>query len=676
MRAKGNRIKKVFTEVGCCIMAVLSLGLTFFCMDLDQRNVYDLSLERAQYWAAYEAAEETAYDMLDIIYWCEGVDGLKQLNATEYDKQLLDSNIHYVIYQDGEVAVDEQGNPIEFGRVQESYQYEMSFDMQAGDRFLDYPPHESSYAVKCYVPYWEDMLLYRGDDLTNTYQYLHWVYGEDLAYYALAGAIAGWMLTLVFLIAFLVTICKGKEENLQEIRRIGKIPADLYAGILALYGLLALIADDLLYQNGWTPWWMVLLADWIFSGIFFIGALRWLENVCLHVQKKDLWKSSILYRFGKWLVRSLGKHWPGIRSFCEKHGPMVRDKVHSFWEGIHEHINCICRMEICYVLVSVAEFLLFWLGGGLYDYEYGIGFVVLFFLVKLAGTFTVAWLGVQMDRLQQAAESIAQGDLHHQVDSRRMSWHFKTHARTLERIGDGMQAAVNERMKSEHFKTELITNVSHDIKTPLTSIINYVDLLQQEEPENEKSREYLEVLDRQSSRLKKLIEDLMEASKAMTGAITVEKERCQVDVMLTQTAGEYEERMKEKNLELIVRKPEEGVKILADGRHLWRVFDNLLNNILKYAQPMTRVYLDLTYDAKQVEIVFRNTSRLPLTLTAEELTERFVRGDSSRNTEGNGLGLSIAQSLTELMDGELKIFVDGDLFKVVLHFPRMEGKAE
>ena len=284
----------------------------------------------------------------------------------------------------------------------------------------------------------------------------------------------------------------------------------------------------------------------------------------------------------------------------------------------------------------------------------------------------VASLGSQKHTLQQAADAIEQGNLDYPVNTWGMGWDNRKLARTLEHIGNGMQTALDERLKSEHFKTELITNVSHDIKTPLTSIINYVDLLQQEQPENEKSREYLQVLARQSARLKKLIEDLMEASKAITGAISVQEERCQVDVMLTQAAGEYEERLREKQLELIVRKPEESVEIMADGRHLWRVFDNLLNNILKYAQPMTRVYLDLTNKNGKVEIIFRNTSRLPLTLTGEELTERFVRGDSSRNTEGNGLGLSIAQSLTELMKGEFEIHIDGDLFKVVLRFSTLK----
>ena len=223
-------------------------------------------------------------------------------------------------------------------------------------------------------------------------------------------------------------------------------------------------------------------------------------------------------------------------------------------------------------------------------------------------------------------------------------------------------------MKSERFKTELITNVSHDIKTPLTSIINYVDLLEKEELNNEQAVEYLEVLERQSGRLKKLIEDLMEASKASTGNLAVNLEKLEAGVSMVQTVGEFEEKTQASGLELMITKPENPVYIMADSRHFWRVIDNLMNNICKYAQPGTRVYINLEQVDQTAVMTFRNTSKYPLNITSEELMERFVRGDSSRNTEGSGLGLSIAQSLMELMDGKFELYVDGDLFKVELKF--------
>ena len=232
-----------------------------------------------------------------------------------------------------------------------------------------------------------------------------------------------------------------------------------------------------------------------------------------------------------------------------------------------------------------------------------------------------------------------------------------------------MSIALKEQLKSEHFKTELITNVSHDIKTPLTSLINYVDLLQKKDNTDEQRNEYLSVLERQAARLKKLIEDLIEASKASTGNLTVNMETCNIQILLTQTTGEFEEKINANQLDLVIREPGAPVNVLADNRYLWRIFDNLMNNICKYTQPDTRVYIDLETDNKTAHIIFRNISRYPLDFSGDELMERFVRGDVSRNTEGNGLGLSIARSLAESMKGSLNIYTDGDLFKVVVSFP-------
>ena len=232
-----------------------------------------------------------------------------------------------------------------------------------------------------------------------------------------------------------------------------------------------------------------------------------------------------------------------------------------------------------------------------------------------------------------------------------------------------MITAVEERMKSERLKTELITNVSHDIKTPLTSIINYTDLLTKEEPESPVVREYVEVLSRQSERLKKLIQDLIEASKASTGSLELTWEDCDVSVILAQAAAEFEDKLQQKDLTLKVTQPEKRIVIRADGRYLWRVFENLLSNIGKYAMEGTRVYIDVTCDQQEVYIDFKNISRDPLNISGDELLERFVRGDTSRSTEGSGLGLSIADSLVALMGGRMKLEIDGDLFKVKLQFP-------
>lgn len=283
---------------------------------------------------------------------------------------------------------------------------------------------------------------------------------------------------------------------------------------------------------------------------------------------------------------------------------------------------------------------------------------------------------ISMKKLITATTEIANGDMDCRVDTTKLYGPLKEQGEALNSIGDGMTKAVNDRLKSEHFKTELITNVSHDIKTPLTSIINYVDLMQKEQVDNDKIKEYLEVLSRQSARLKKLIDDLMEASKASTGNLPVNPERCELGVLLTQTAGEYKEKLEAAGLELVIDKPDENIAIMADRQHLWRVFDNLMNNICKYSLPGTRVYLDLTRSSNikngkingKAIVTFRNISKQRLSVGAEELVERGIRGDSSRNTEGSGLGLSIANSLTLLQGGEMELTVDGDLFKVILRF--------
>jgi len=244
----------------------------------------------------------------------------------------------------------------------------------------------------------------------------------------------------------------------------------------------------------------------------------------------------------------------------------------------------------------------------------------------------------------------------------------KRHAEHLNAIGEGMNKAVEQRMKSERLKTELITNVSHDIKTPLTSIVNYVDLLKKEDLPPA-AAEYAAVLDRQSAKLKKLTEDLVEASKASTGNVSVSLAPIVVNEIILQAIGDYDERLTKGRLEVVVSTYEGSLMAMADGRLLWRVLDNLLSNVCKYAMPGTRVYVDLGTREERMFLTMKNISQDPLNVSAEELMERFVRGDASRHTEGSGLGLNIARSLMDLMGGTFDLSIDGDLFKAELTLP-------
>ena len=278
---------------------------------------------------------------------------------------------------------------------------------------------------------------------------------------------------------------------------------------------------------------------------------------------------------------------------------------------------------------------------------------------------------MQLRRLQKGGEALAAGDLTSQVDTSHMYFDLKRHGENLNAISRGMSIAVEQRLKSERLKTELITNVSHDIKTPLTSIVNYVDLLQREHtPEQE--REYLTVLDRQAHKLKKLTVDLVEMSKASTGNIPCHIARRSVRELIDQTVGEYAEKLSAARLEPVGTLPDEDLYCLCDGALMWRVLDNLLSNACKYACAGTRLYIAARREGETVAFSFKNISRDALNIDPDELMERFVRGDSSRTTEGSGLGLNIAKSLVELQKGTLSIAIDGDLFKVGFILPRTE----
>lgn len=368
----------------------------------------------------------------------------------------------------------------------------------------------------------------------------------------------------------------------------------------------------------------------------------------LRLKKGGWWKHTLIAACIRMLVKII-KRLAAVLYVVWRGMPIVMNTAILFF--------ALCFAELCGLMIFSSD-------GGL---------IVLWLLEKCILFVLVMYIAIMCKGLQAGSKALAEGDFSHKLDTSKMLFGFKAHGENLNQIGQGISRAVEERMKSERLKTELITNVSHDLKTPLTSIINYADLLgtavrEEGRLEQEKLEEYSQVLLRQSKRLKKLLEDLVEASKATIGNIEVNLEICETGVLLSQAVGEYETRFAEKRLELIVRQPKEPVKIWADGRLLWRVFDNLLNNICKYAQENTRVYLSVEKRNGAADIIFRNMSKYVLEISGQELEERFVRGDKSRHMEGNGLGLSIAKSLVELQNGKMEIITDGDLFKVVLHF--------
>ena len=346
---------------------------------------------------------------------------------------------------------------------------------------------------------------------------------------------------------------------------------------------------------------------------------------------------------------------------------IVRSLFLGLWR-IAKSLPLIWKTALAGLILVFIEFVLF-----MQDY-YGT-LAAPFLALKLAELLAVLYVAVNLRTLQKGGEKLANGDFSSPIDTKYLIGDFKRYGQELNDVQSGLEQAVQEQMKAEHLKTELITNVSHDIKTPLTSIVNYVDLLKKEDIPSPEAREYIAVLDRQSHRLKKLTEDLVEASKASSGVLNVDLQPTDVNVLFSQIEGEYQERLAACQLTLVTQPPAPGTVIRADSRLLSRVMDNLVSNICKYALPSTRVYVVSTLSREAVTISFKNVSRDELNISPDELMERFVRGDASRHTEGSGLGLSIARSLVQLQGGRFDLAIDADLFRADITFPLSESAA-
>ncbi|MBP5749238.1 MAG: HAMP domain-containing histidine kinase [Firmicutes bacterium] len=382
-----------------------------------------------------------------------------------------------------------------------------------------------------------------------------------------------------------------------------------------------------------------------------------LMSFAVRVKLGGWWKNTIVWqvlllvwRFLKWFWSAvILRIFRGISFAMKRFGQFLAD-IPLIWKGF------LAVFGVCLI-----EFISF-----ITIYDRG-NRLIFWFIEHLILVPVILYALIQMRKLQKGARTLAEGDLTYKIDTSRMIWDFRKHGEDLNSLAAGSAAAVEQKLKSERFKTELITNVSHDIKTPLTSIINYSDLIAKEQPDG-KAAEYAEVLQRQSEKLKRLLEDLIEASKASTGNLDVDLETCNACTIVTQAEGEYKEKLDAAGLSLVTQIPDDPLYIMADGRRIWRVFDNLMSNVCKYSQAGTRVYLSLEKQGNDAVFTLRNTSRDALNIRPEELMERFVRGDGSRSTEGSGLGLSIARSFTELQKGTMDISIDGDLFKVILKF--------
>ena len=500
--------------------------------------------------------------------------------------------------------------------------------------------------------------------------------------------IMGACLLLFAVLAVYLCCAAGRKPGSEEVHAAGFncIPLDIYlaGGGLIIFGLFMVIvqfndAAGLFTQNIQTLCAGMLMAGYAMSLIFVSfcfacaaqfktpGGYWWRNSVCWRCL--DLLVKCVKGCFSGcgWLLRKLPKAaavfwdfllvlltplrwlWKQIKKTCAKIGKSV-NRVYSMmpltWQWL---LTGFIMVMLLFAALA--------------------GRSNLMVVLSLCACVAVVLYGAYcFGILLESAKRMGKGDLDTKVDDKYLIGAFKSFAGDLNDLAGVAVVAAQKQLKSERMKTELITNVSHDIKTPLTSIINYVDLLQKPHtPEEEKT--YLEVLNRQSQRLKKLIEDLMEMSKASTGNLTADITKLDAVESVNQALGEFADKLEKAQLTPVFRHPEESVAMMADGRLAWRVLSNLLSNTVKYALPGTRVYIDVMALEGKVIISLKNISRDELNVDADELMERFVRGDDSRNTEGSGLGLNIAKTLMELQKGQLQLLVDGDLFKVTLIFP-------
>lgn len=461
---------------------------------------------------------------------------------------------------------------------------------------------------------------------------------------------AVYFIGIISVILFIMTFCflcasagLRKDGSLQ-LNRFDKIPFDI---VILINFILTFILFDITETNHGYAYYVLLAVSAVILYFSYFSAFL---SMVTRIKKKTIIKNNVIYIVLAFIYKRI-------------------KKLFSFLWYIIKNLTIVKKTVLGLAAVVAAVFLAGIMGMGFYSS--GLFAFLLLIIIALMMIFAV-YISICLQKIKMGGELMSQGNFENKIDSEKMLPDFVEFCGYLNNINSTVQNAVDEKTRSERLKTELITNVSHDIKTPLTSIINYVDLIKKENVENEKVTEYISVLDRQSARLKKLIEDLVEASKASTGNLSVELTKCEPAVLLTQTLGEFDEKLKNAGLTPVLTCPENPLYIMADGRHLWRVFENLTANICKYSLSGTRVYLEIYENRGSVCVTFKNISKNELNISGEELTERFVRGDSSRNTEGSGLGLSIAKNLTELQGGKLNIDIDGDLFKATVIFKEIK----
>ena len=471
---------------------------------------------------------------------------------------------------------------------------------------------------------------------------------SKLMFPMLAGAVFGSVLWLIGMVWLTVTAGRKPEDEEIHLNGFDRWYTEIAAGAVIGIWLAGTIILGTLIANsslGYSHAVVTVIVTCLICGTytmawFLLGYLSLIRRI----KAGTLWKNSLIRKVLKWIGKCSGK---------------LVDFARAFSRNTAEKIKVL--------LVGGAFLFLQFLIIGCGFTGAGV-FLIILLIVDAAAVIFIIRKADGLDLIIDGLKKISDGELQYKIKTDTLTGKQKVMAEYINNIGSGLDAAVENSLKKERMQTELITNVSHDLKTPLTSIINYVDLMKRENPTDPKIQEYLRILDEKSQRLKVLTEDVVEASKASTGNIKLEMNDIDFVEMVQQVIGEFEEKFQEKNLTMMVHFTDEPSIIYADGQRMWRVLENVFGNVVKYAMEGTRVYAEISNRNKKVTFSLKNISAQPLNISADELTERFIRGDVARNTEGSGLGLSIAKSLTELQGGEFKLYLDGDLFKVMITF--------
>lgn len=617
-RISGSLFLKMLSFVMVCVAAPI-LGICILCAyEAYDTGIYQRAVTFDESTICKNFVTENLAEIREYMYWND-ISGLK--DRTYYNEH---GNFAYTVY-------DEHGK-IVYSTIRKDMNFELIVK--------DYPAREvdekgditAEYTINGYIS--KNITdKYDGYEEYTKFQFLKRNREEFITYGVICFAVCA------FLCIYLFSAAGYNREGELACRGLNAVLYDITAGLCTLGFIgLANLYIDLLYPGGdaLMKLFGVLLVFMGMTAVVLIFAI----SSAVHFKMKQWWKHTFIYEcfhiFGK------------------------------FFRWIMDNIGITWKISLAVLGYSFLIFALGLFTVGSYNEAF---FLLLAIFITVAATCGAIWFGSQLKKIKRGGEAIANGDFDYRINARELWPMLRKHAYNLNCAALGMSKAVDDRMKSERFKTELITNVSHDLKTPLTSIVSYVDLLKKEKIENENALEYIEVIDRQSAKLKKLTEDLVEASKATSGAVSVNKETLNIGELINQSVGEFSEKLEAAEIIPVINLPEKEIAVFTDGRLLWRVFDNLIQNIIKYAQPGTRAYFDLSEEDKNAVLTIKNISKEPLNMTAEALMERFVRGDASRNSEGNGLGLSIAKSLTELCGGTFELSLDGDLYKVTIKIP-------